>query len=232
MLRSKKRHMTIGDAAAAPAAPAAEGVDALRVRAGIGGDLRCHRTAKSLVEELRSAGAARVLVVNAGTTGESIVAGCLAAGLMPCVAYTEDMARGACEAAPKNRVRGQSRETGALDDSYRVLSAAESADAQAILLVDSRLAVESVSFPWQPTSIAASTACPWPRSARAFGGITRVAHLLGAKRRGALPWRRLVGHVPEVPPHRRAARACQPQNVPRVRPSFPHDVGRALGERA
>mgnify|MGYP000038235736 CR=1 FL=1 len=149
MLRSKKTaYVTIGDAAAAPAAPAAEGVDALACEQESTAIYAATEPLKSLVE-VRSAGAARVLVVDAGATGESIVAGCLAAGLVPCVAYTEDMARAAhVKLAPKTVCVGKSRETGALDDSYRVLSAAESADAQAILLVDSRLA------------------CPWPRSTR------------------------------------------------------------------
>ena len=167
MLRSKKTaYVTIGDAAAAPAAPAAEGVDALACEQESAAIYAATEPLKSLVE-VRSAGAARVLVVDAGTTGESIVAGCLAAGLVPCVAYTEDMARAAhVKLAPKTVCVGKSRETGALDDSYRVLSAAESADAQAILLVDSRLAVDE-----RFLSMAADV-----RRHHA-----RVAHLPGAK---------------------------------------------------
>ena len=95
MLRSKKTaYVTIGDAAAAPAAPAAEGVDALACEQESAAIYAATEPLKSLVE-VRSAGAVRVLVVDAGATGESIVAGCLAAGLVPCVAYTEDMARAA-----------------------------------------------------------------------------------------------------------------------------------------
>lgn len=95
MLRSKKTaYVTIGDATAAPAAPAAEGVDALACEQESAAIYAATEPLKSLVE-VRSAGAARVLVVDAGATGESIVAGCLAAGLVPCVAYTEDMARAA-----------------------------------------------------------------------------------------------------------------------------------------
>ena len=163
MLRSKKTaYVTIGDAAAAPAAPAAEGVDALACEQESAAIYAATEPLKSLVE-VRSAGVARVLVVDAGATGESIVAGCLAAGLVPCVAYTEDMARAAhVKLAPKTVCVGKSRETGALDDSYRVLSATESADAQAILLVDSRLAVDE-----RFLSMAADEhRSPWPRSTR------------------------------------------------------------------
>ena len=226
MLRSKKTaYVTIGDAAAAPAAPAAEGVDALACEQESAAIYAATEPLKSLVE-VRSAGAARVLVVDAGTTGESIVAGCLAAGLVPCVAYTEDMARAAhVKLAPKTVCVGKSRETGALDDSYRVLSAAESADAQAILLVDSRLAVDERFLSMAADEHRSVYSVPVASINAAFGGITRVWRTCSAPSD--------VGHVPEVPPHfRRAARACQPQNVPRVRPSFPHDVGRALGERA
>lgn len=74
MLRSKKTaYVTIGDAAAAPAAPAAEGVDALACEQESAAIYAATEPLKSLVE-VRSAGAARVLVVDAGATGESIVA--------------------------------------------------------------------------------------------------------------------------------------------------------------
>ena len=74
MLRSKKTaYVTIGDAAAAPAAPAAEGVDALACEQESAAIYAATEPLKSLVE-VRSAGAARVLVVDAGTTGELRVA--------------------------------------------------------------------------------------------------------------------------------------------------------------
>ena len=61
MLRSKKTaYVTIGDAAAAPAAPAAEGVDALACEQESAAIYAATEPLKSLVE-VRSAGAARVL---------------------------------------------------------------------------------------------------------------------------------------------------------------------------
>ena len=175
MLRSKKTaYVTIGDAAAAPAAPAAEGVDALACEQESAAIYAATEPLKSLVE-VRSAGVARVLVVDAGATGESIVAGCLAAGLVPCVAYTEDMARAAhVKLAPKTVCVGKSRETGALDDSYRVLSATESADAQAILLVDSRLAVDERFLSMAADEHRSVYSVPVASINAAFGGITRV----------------------------------------------------------
>ena len=86
MLRSKKTaYVTIGNASAVPAAPAAEGVDALACEQESAAIYAAIEPLKSLVE-VRPAGAPPVLVLDAGTTGDSIVAGCLAARLMPCVA--------------------------------------------------------------------------------------------------------------------------------------------------
>ena len=187
MLRLKKTaYVTIGDVAAAPAAPAAEGVDALACEQESAAIYAATEPLKSLVE-VRLAGAARVLVVDAGTTGESIVAGCLAAGLVPCVAYTEDMARAAhVKLAPKTVCVGKSRETGALDDSYRVLSAAESADAQAILLVDSRLAVDERFLSMAADEHRSVYSVPVASINAAFGGITRVWRTCSAPSDAAL----------------------------------------------
>ena len=67
MLRSKKTaYVTIGNASAVPAAPAAEGVDALACEQESAAIYAATEPLKSLVE-VRSAGAARVLVVDAGT---------------------------------------------------------------------------------------------------------------------------------------------------------------------
>ncbi len=176
MLRSKKTaYVTIGDASALPAAPDAEGADALACADGVcEASYVATEPLKSLVE-VHSAGVTRVLVVDGGATGESVVAGCLAAGLVPCVAYTEDMARaGHVKLAPKSVCVGKSRATGALDDSYRVLSAAESADAQAILLVDSHLAVDERFLSMAADEGRGVFSVPAASINAAFGGITRV----------------------------------------------------------
>ncbi len=174
MLRSKKTaYVTIGDAPAVAAAPAAEGADALACEQ----DVAVYAPAeplKSLVD-VHTAGAVRVLVVDAGATAESVVAGCMSAGLAPCVAYTEDMARSAhVKLAPKSVCVGKSRQAGALDDTYRVLSAAESVDAQAVLLVGSHLAVDERFLAMATDEGRCVYSAPAASINAAFGGITRV----------------------------------------------------------
>lgn len=93
----------------------------------------------SLVD-IRLAGVTRALVVDDGPTAESVISACFAAGLAPCVAYTEDMVGAPCLALAQDSVCIGAARTDAFDDNYRVLSAAEVAGAQAIILVGSRLA--------------------------------------------------------------------------------------------
>ncbi len=174
MLRSKKTtYVTIGEAPA-PAAPDAASADAFACGESAEAVYAPLDSPKSLVD-LHAAGVVRVLVVDAGATAESVVAGCMAAGLVPCVAYTEDASRAAhVRLAPKTVCVGKSREAGALDDSYRVLSAAESADVQALLLVESHLAVDERFLSMAADEGRAVYSAPAGSFNAAFGGITRV----------------------------------------------------------
>lgn len=96
----------------------------------------------SLVD-IRMGGCDRVLVVDPGRTAEGVMAACRAVGLVSCIVYTEDMAKEPQLALADSSVCiGPVRGKGAFEDNYRILSAAEVADARAILLVGSRLAAD------------------------------------------------------------------------------------------
>ncbi len=96
----------------------------------------------SLVD-IRMSGCDRVLVVDPGRTAEGVMAACRAVGLVSCIVYTEDMAKEPQLALADSSVCiGPVRGKGAFEDNYRILSAAEVADARAILLVGSRLAAD------------------------------------------------------------------------------------------
>ena len=174
MLHSRKTaYVTIGETPAV-AASAAAGADAFACDAATEVVYAPVDTPKSLVD-VRASGVVRALVVDAGATAESVVAGCMAAGIVPCVAYTEDAASASyVRLAPRSVCVGKSRETGALDDSYRVLSAAESANAQAILLVESHLSVDERFLSMAADERRAVYSAPAASINAAFGGITRV----------------------------------------------------------
>ncbi len=174
MLRSKKTaYVTIGDKPAA-VAPDAESADAFACEGESVAAYAPLASRKSLVD-VRAEGVVRALVVDAGATAESVVAGCMAAGIAPCVAYTEDVAAAShVRLAPQSVCVGKSRETGALGDSYRVLSAAESADAQSILLVESHLSVDERFLAMAADEGRAVYSAPAASIDASFGGMTRV----------------------------------------------------------
>ena len=94
---------------------------------------------KSLVD-IRMSGVDRVLVVDPGRSAEGVMAACRAVGLVSCIAHTEDMeGEPQLALADETVCIGPVRGKGAFEDNYRILSAAEVANAQAILLVGSRL---------------------------------------------------------------------------------------------
>lgn len=173
MLRSKKTaYVTIGDKPAV--APDAESADAFACEGESVAAYAPLASGKSLVD-VRAEGVVRALVVDAGATAESVVAGCMAAGVVPCVAYTEDVATAShVRLAPQSVCVGKNRETGALDDSYRVLSAAESADAQAILLVESHLSVDERFLAMAADEGRAVHSAPAASIDALFGGMTRA----------------------------------------------------------
>lgn len=110
---------------------------------GDGGSASCDAAAASLesLVDVRLSGVARVLVIDPGRSAEGVLAACRAAGLVSCVAYTEDMAAEPQLALADETVCiGPVRGKGAFESNYGILSAAEVVDAQAILLVGSRLA--------------------------------------------------------------------------------------------
>ena len=95
---------------------------------------------QSLVD-IRMSGCDRVLVVDPGRTAEGVMAACRAVGVATCMVYTEDMAKEPqLQLADSSVCIGPVRGKGAFEDNYRILSAAEVANARAILLVGSRLA--------------------------------------------------------------------------------------------
>lgn len=92
----------------------------------------------SLVD-MRMSGASRALVLDLGAAAEAVVAACQAAGLVPVVAYAEDNARGAHLKLAEHKVCLGAAHS-AMEDNYAVLAAAEVANAQVILMGNSRLA--------------------------------------------------------------------------------------------
>ncbi len=92
----------------------------------------------SLVD-IRLDGTDRVLVVDPGRSAEGVLAACRAVGLVCALAYTEDMAKAPQLVLADEPVCIGPQREGAFEDNFRILSAAEVARAQVILLVDSRL---------------------------------------------------------------------------------------------
>lgn len=91
--------------------------------------------------DIRLDGVERVLVVGFGSRLEEILAACRAAALAPCAVYTEDLKDAPCLALAEQRICiGACKSDGVFEDNYRILSAAEVAQVEAILLIDSRLA--------------------------------------------------------------------------------------------